>query len=138
LDDSYNANPSSLAAALDVLTSAPGEHWLVLGDMAELGDNEEVLHQQAGESARRAGVTRLFAVGALSRATVGAFGEGASHFESHAALIGAVIKALDTRAPGGISVLVKGSRSARMEKVVEALVTDVGCCPPGAEQGYAA
>lgn len=138
LDDSYNANPSSLAAALDVLTSAPGEHWLVLGDMAELGDNEEVLHQQAGESARRAGVTRLFAVGALSRATVGAFGEGASHFESHAALIGAVIKALDARAPGGISVLVKGSRSARMEKVVEALVTDVGCCPPGAEQGYAA
>ncbi len=138
LDDSYNANPSSLSAALDVLISAPGEHWLVLGDMAELGDLGEFLHRQAGENARRAGVTRLFALGDLSRATVSAFGKGALHFESHAALINSVIKMLTARAPGAINVLIKGSRSARMEKVVEALLADAGCCPPSAEQGHAA
>jgi UDP-N-acetylmuramoyl-tripeptide--D-alanyl-D-alanine ligase len=136
LDDTYNANPGSLAAAFDVLAAQPGEHWLILGDMAELGAHGAALHAQAGEAARAAGVTRLFALGNLSRAAVIAFGEGAEHFDSHKALADVVIRDL-AAAPHGVNLLIKGSRSARMERVVEALVAGHGHTP-GAEQGHAA
>ncbi len=117
LDDSYNANPASLHAALEVLLARQGPHWLVLGDMGELGAQAEQAHRAAGVAAREAGVTHLLGLGPLSRAAVAAFGTGASHFLSVEALIDALRKGVEP----GASVLVKGSRAMRMERVVEAL-----------------
>ena len=110
LDDTYNANPSSLVAGVEVLKLAGGERVLVLGDMAELGEAAPDIHRRAGELAQRLGVHRLFAVGDLSRHAVAGFGAGAKHYSSQEALID------DLR---GMTVLVKGSRVTRMERVVE-------------------
>ena len=117
IDDSYNANPSSMAAAIDTLLLAGGERWLVLGDMAELGADARALHAGIGARARERGVDRLFAVGPLGVATVEAFGAGGEHFDDKAALIAA----LKSRVHAGVTCLVKGSRSAGMEQVVAAL-----------------
>jgi len=117
IDDSYNANPSSMAAAIDTLLLAGGERWLVLGDMAELGVDARALHAAVGRRARERGVERLFAVGPLGVATVEAFGPGGEHFSDKAALIAA----LRARLHGDVTCLVKGSRSAGMEQVVAAL-----------------
>ncbi len=115
-DDSYNANPLSVIAAADFLASLDGESWLVLGDMKELGEGAEDLHREVGASARASGVDRLFALGDLSRSAVDSFGSGASWYRNINALIG------DVAAAGvGVNVLVKGSRSMRMERVVDAL-----------------
>jgi len=122
IDDSYNANPSSMAAAIDTLLLAGGERWLVLGDMAELGADARGLHAGIGERARERGVDRLFAVGPLGAATVDAFGTGAEHFDDKAALIAA----LKSQLHAGVTCLVKGSRSAGMEQVVSALGGDAG------------
>jgi UDP-N-acetylmuramoyl-tripeptide--D-alanyl-D-alanine ligase len=119
LDDTYNANPASLGAALDVLESFPGRRWLVLGDMGELGPTGPELHARAGASARQAGVERLFALGALSRFAAQAFGAGAGHFASSEDLVAELCPAL---APD-ITVLVKGSRAMSMERVVAAIRT---------------
>lgn len=118
IDDSYNANPSSLAAALQVLASEGGRGWLVLGDMGELGEDAEAAHAEAGRQARQAGVDRLFAVGALSAAAAKAFGAGGQHFIERDALIAALAQDLAE----GVTVLVKGSRAAAMEQVVTALL----------------
>ena len=80
IDDSYNANPGSVGAAIDTLALADGERWLVLGDMAELGENAAALHAGIGELASKHGIDRLFAVGPLSAAAVKAFGDGGEHF----------------------------------------------------------
>lgn len=117
LDDSYNANPASLRAALEVLRARQGPHWLVLGDMGELGAQAEQAHREAGGAAREAGVARLLALGPLSRAAVAAFGAGASHFQSAEELIEVLLAELEP----GASVLIKGSRAMRMERVAEAL-----------------
>ncbi len=117
IDDSYNANPSSMTAAIDTLLLAGGERWLVLGDMAELGAQARALHAGIGERARERGVERLFAVGPLGAATVEAFGAGGEHFDDKAALI----TALRGQLHAGVTCLVKGSRSAGMEQVVAAL-----------------
>ena len=117
IDDSYNANPSSMAAAIDTLLLAGGERWLVLGDMAELGPDARALHAGIGERARERGVERLFAVGPLGAATVEAFGAGGEHFDDKPALIAA----LQAQLHAGVTCLVKGSRSAGMEQVVAAL-----------------
>ncbi|HWG10343.1 MAG TPA: UDP-N-acetylmuramoyl-tripeptide--D-alanyl-D-alanine ligase [Rhodanobacteraceae bacterium] len=122
IDDSYNANPGSTEAAIATLSLQPGERWLVLGDMAELGANAAALHARIGESARVAGIDRLFAVGALSTHAVQAFGTGARHFAEQAALADALREALHA----GVTVLVKGSRSSRMENVVAALLDGNG------------
>ncbi len=114
LDDSYNANPASLAAALDVQAKESGEHWLVLGDMGELGNESEFMHQKAGEIAKQFGVTRLFAYGDHTKHSVKAFGKGAKHFSSHAEIV-TVLQAEITK---DICVLVKGSRAMQMEKIV--------------------
>ena len=114
LDDSYNANPASLAAALDVQAQEPGEHWLVLGDMGELGDESIFMHQKAGEIAKEFGVTRLFAYGDLTKHSVEKFGAGATHFSSHSGLV----KKLQDELTAGTCVLVKGSRAMQLEKVV--------------------
>lgn len=118
VDDSYNANPGSLQAALDSVRPASGEYWLALGDMAELGDDAESAHRQAGEAARAAGVQRLFTLGRLSRLAAEGFGEGAAHYDDHQGLIDALSR---TIAPG-VTLLVKGSRSARMDRVAKALL----------------
>ena len=117
IDDSYNANPSSMAAAIDTLLLAEGERWLVLGDMAELGTEARALHAGIGVLARERGVERLFAVGPLGVATVEAFGAQGGHFADKKALIAA----LQTQLHAGVTCLVKGSRSAGMEQVVAAL-----------------
>ena len=117
IDDTYNANPASLRAGLGVLGAKPAPRWLVLGDMAELGPGAAALHAGAGRDARRHGVERLLATGDLSREAARAFGEGAVHFESRAALI----DRLRDELPEGATVLVKGSRSMAMERVVEAI-----------------
>ena len=114
LDDTYNANPASLAAALDVQAQEPGEHWLVLGDMGELGDESEFMHNKAGEIAKQFGVQRLFACGEMTKHSVKAFGKGAKHFSSHAE----IISALQDELTKDICVLVKGSRAMQLEKIV--------------------
>ena len=118
VDDSYNANPGSLAAGIDTLASSGDEAWLVLGDMRELGAGEIALHAQAGLQARAAGITRLFALGALSAHAVAAFGDGAREYDTHEALADAL--AADLHA--GVRVLVKGSRGSAMDRIVKALL----------------
>ena len=118
VDDSYNANPGSLAAGIDTLASSGDEAWLVLGDMRELGAGEIALHAQAGQQARAAGIVRLFALGDLSAHAVAAFGDGAQAFDSHEALADAL--AADLHA--GVRVLVKGSRGSAMDRIVKALL----------------
>jgi UDP-N-acetylmuramoyl-tripeptide--D-alanyl-D-alanine ligase len=118
IDDSYNANPSSLRAGIDVLASLDGDRWLVLGDMGELGHHALDAHVDAGRYARAAGIARLYAVGAMTPHSVEAFGSGAEWFPDVAALSAHVRPRL---APG-VTVLVKGSRSNRLERVVDALI----------------
>jgi UDP-N-acetylmuramoyl-tripeptide--D-alanyl-D-alanine ligase len=125
IDDTYNANPASLQAALDVLAACATRKWLVLGDMGELGEGAAALHEQAGEWARAAGVEALYATGELSRHAARTFGAGAEHFANHAALIAALTGRLG-RENGGVTILVKGSRSAHMEEVVAALGRSAG------------
>jgi UDP-N-acetylmuramoyl-tripeptide--D-alanyl-D-alanine ligase len=116
-DDSYNANPVSVTAAGEFVAALDGSNWMVLGDMGELGDDEKALHAQVGEALRDAGIDRVFAVGELSKATVDAFGRGGEWFASMPELIDGVSGELHPH----VNVLVKGSRSARMERAVEAL-----------------
>jgi UDP-N-acetylmuramoyl-tripeptide--D-alanyl-D-alanine ligase len=117
LDDSYNANPSSLRAGIDALQSLEGEHWLVLGDMMELGAGDEQLHAEMGTYAREAGVNRVFAVGQRARFAVDAFGSNAEWFGSVEELIPVVQNALKPN----VTVLIKGSRANRLERVSAAL-----------------
>ena len=117
IDDTYNANPASLYAALQVLASQGGEPWLVLGDMKELGSDSRKMHAELGDAARSLGVKRLFALGDASSATVDAFGDMASHYNSRDELIGD----LRSQLKPGVACLVKGSRSMGMEHVVNAI-----------------
>jgi UDP-N-acetylmuramoyl-tripeptide--D-alanyl-D-alanine ligase len=117
LDDTYNANPTSLHAGLELLASVKARRWLVLGDMGELGRGGEQLHFAAGEDARALGIERLYAVGVLAREAAKGFGHGAVHFNDVAELIAEVRERL---APD-VALLVKGSRSSRMERVVAGL-----------------
>ena len=117
IDDTYNANPASLYAALQVLSNQDGEPWLVLGDMKELGSDSHKMHAELGDAARILGVKRLFALGDSSTATVEAFGDHAMHFNSRKDLI----EALRTQLKPGVACLVKGSRSMGMEHVVSAI-----------------
>lgn len=116
-DDSYNANPLSVIAAGEFLASLSGESWFVLGDMKELGADEESLHREVGEGLKSVGIDRLFTTGELCRNTSDAFGSGASWYASVDELSADVLKQLS----GEVNVLVKGSRSMRMERVVDAL-----------------
>ena len=116
-DDSYNANPLSVIAAAEFLAGLKGESWLVLGDMKELGDDAEELHREVGEAARASGVNRLFAYGDLAASAAEGFGEHASWFASIDALVDELCEGMTS----DVNVLVKGSRSMRMERVVDAL-----------------
>ena len=117
LNDTYNANPDSVRAAIDELAALPPPRWLVLGDMGEVGANGPGFHREVGEYARSARIERLLTVGPLAAQSASAFGSGAEHFASVEAL--AVHVAASARA--GTTVLVKGSRFMRMERVVAAL-----------------
>jgi UDP-N-acetylmuramoyl-tripeptide--D-alanyl-D-alanine ligase len=116
-DDSYNANPLSVIAAADFLSALPGESWLVLGDMKELGDDAAELHREVGEAARASGVDRLFAYGDLASNAAEGFGENALWYAS----LDNLVDELGASLSSNICVLVKGSRSMRMERVVDAL-----------------
>jgi UDP-N-acetylmuramoyl-tripeptide--D-alanyl-D-alanine ligase len=128
IDDSYNANPSSLRAGIDTLQALPGDHWLVLGDMLELGASSDELHTEMGAYARAAGVSRLFAIGPRARFAVEAFGSGAEWFGSIETLIGKVQGQLHAN----VTVLIKGSRANRLERVTAALSTGA----PSAANGH--
>jgi UDP-N-acetylmuramoyl-tripeptide--D-alanyl-D-alanine ligase len=118
IDDSYNANPGSLAAAIDTLAAGGGEAWLVLGDMRELGADAEAMHAEAGRRAKSAGIRRLLTLGPYSAAASRTFGQGATHFETHDALA----DVLKGELREGVRVLVKGSRGSAMDRIVAALV----------------
>jgi UDP-N-acetylmuramoyl-tripeptide--D-alanyl-D-alanine ligase len=117
VDDSYNANPDSVRAAIDVLASLESARWLVLGDMGEVGDQGPMFHGEVGEYARACGIEHLWTVGALCAHAAQAYGGGARHFDDYAQLHAA----LGDR-PEAASVLVKGSRFMRMERLVQALL----------------
>ena len=117
IDDSYNANPSSVRAGLDVLRSLSGPTWLVLADMAELGAHAADSHVHLGRYARECGVKRLFAFGPESSRAVQSFGSGGEWFAD----LDSLIRRLQPEIAPGVTVLVKGSRVNRLERVVEAL-----------------
>ena len=117
VDDSYNANPDSVAAAIAVLAELPAPRLLVLGDMGEVGDQAPQFHEEAGRLARASGIEQLWVLGEHSAHSARAFGAGARHFDSMDQLQQAVAAAL----PGLASVLVKGSRFMKMEQVVQAI-----------------
>lgn len=117
IDDTYNANPDSVKAAIEVLARTGGERLLVLGDLGELGAQSAPLHREVGEAAQRAGIDRLYTFGEASEQARDAFGAKARHFQDLDALVDAVRAEMrDTS-----TVLVKGSRFMRMERVVDAL-----------------
>ena len=117
IDDSYNANPDSVRAAIDVLAACPGPTALVLGDMGEVGEKGPEFHAEIGRYARQKGISALLGFGPSSRESVVAFGEGAKHFDDW------------NEIPAGLknakTMLVKGSRSMRMERVVAALTGEL-------------
>ena len=118
IDDTYNANPDSTLAAIQVLAEYPGTRILVLGDMGELGPEAEALHREVGEKARAAGLDRLLCLGELSAHTAAGFGQGAMHFERIEELLAEIECALGPE----VTVLVKGSRFMKMERVVQSFV----------------
>ncbi len=116
VDDSYNANPDSVRAAIDVLAALPGPRWLVLGDMGEVGDQGPAFHREVGAYARARGIESLWTTGSASIEATQAFSAG-RHFDAVDDLLAAL-----PQAPVAASVVVKGSRFMKMERVVEALV----------------
>jgi len=125
IDDSYNANPVSLRAAMQTLAGLGGRGWLVLGDMAELGEDAIALHAQAGLEACRLGLERLYALGPMSAEAAQAFDGGVRRYAELEPLVASLRDDLQ-RAGAGVHVLVKGSRSARMERVVSVLAAAGG------------
>ena len=117
IDDTYNANPDSVRAAIDLVAGYDGERLLVLGDMGEVGERGPEFHREVGSYARERGVSALFAIGQMARDAVAAFGPGAAHFAD----VDGLVQALRHRLGPSSSVLVKGSRFMRMERVVQAL-----------------
>jgi UDP-N-acetylmuramoyl-tripeptide--D-alanyl-D-alanine ligase len=116
VDDTYNANPDSVRAAIDVLADLPGSHVLVLGDMGEVGHQGAAFHAEAGRYAKAKGIEQMFTLGELAQVAANAF-DGARHFDSAEHLVDALLHTL----PHQHSVLVKGSRFMRMERVVQAM-----------------
>ncbi|HEX7028665.1 MAG TPA: UDP-N-acetylmuramoyl-tripeptide--D-alanyl-D-alanine ligase [Gammaproteobacteria bacterium] len=134
LDDTYNANPESLRAALEVVAAMPGEAWLILGDMGELGAAGPELHGRMGESAMQHGIRRLFALGPLSALAAERFGANAHHYaaDQYQALIRDVRAAAAQSSGTTVNLLVKGSRAMRMERIVAGLSADENAPSPKA------
>jgi len=121
IDDSYNANPDSMRAAIDVLATVPGRRIFVMGDMGEVGEAAGQLHSEIGGHAKSMGIDYLFALGEKSAAAAHDFGDAGRHFAG----IEALVKALRPLMDNETTVLVKGSRFMRMERVVEAITENV-------------
>ena len=117
IDDSYNANPASMRAAIDVLTAQVGEKILVLGDMGEMGDGAEALHADIGRYAKAGRINTLLTLGTLSAHITKAFGSGARHFASVEDLNADLVAHMTANT----AVLVKGSRFMKMERIVKAI-----------------
>ncbi|MCC7460826.1 MAG: UDP-N-acetylmuramoyl-tripeptide--D-alanyl-D-alanine ligase [Gammaproteobacteria bacterium] len=131
IDDSYNANPSSVRAAIDVLADLGGRRWLVLGDMGELGDYAAGSHRDAGRYARARGVERLYAHGPLAALAAREFGSGAQCFDA----VEPLLRALRADLAPGVRLLIKGSRLNHLERVVAALADNSdAAAPPAAQQ----
>lgn len=123
IDDTYNANPDSVAAAIAVLAAQAGKRILVLGDMGELGPEAADLHREIGAGAKQSGIDRLLCLGELSLAAAEAFGPGAMHFERIEELLAEIENALGPET----TVLVKGSRFMKMERVVQSFLEAHAC-----------
>jgi UDP-N-acetylmuramoyl-tripeptide--D-alanyl-D-alanine ligase len=132
VDDTYNANPDSVRAAIDVLADLPGPRLLVLGDMGEVGHQGPMFHAEAGRYAKAKGIEQVLTLGELAQVAASAF-DGAQHFESVEKLIDALLDDL----PHLRSVLVKGSRFMRMERVVDSMVAMVVGAPEPGEHRHA-
>ena len=120
IDDTYNANPDSVRAAIDVLARMPGPRILALGDMGEVGNQGETFHAEIGQYAREAGIDYLFTLGNLSHVSATTFGKPAEHFDA----VETLIDTLDRHLSSQPAILIKGSRFMRMERVVQALQSD--------------
>ena len=120
IDDTYNANPASLIAALDVLQHYSGNRFLALGDMGELGNDAEQLHTDAGEQAKASGVDKLYAIGQFAGCAAKGFGVGGQVFEDQPSMISEISNELNA----DVTLLVKGSRVMHMENIVDALTTN--------------
>jgi len=123
IDDTYNANPDSVLAAIQVLAARPGKRILVLGDMGELGPDAAELHREVGARASAAGVDRLLCMGEMTLHTAAAFGDHAMHFERIEELLAEIECALSAE----VTVLVKGSRFMHMERVVKSFIQEQTC-----------
>jgi UDP-N-acetylmuramoyl-tripeptide--D-alanyl-D-alanine ligase len=136
IDDSYNANPDSMRAAIDVLATLPGRRILVMGDMGEVGETAGQMHDEIGGYAKSQGIDQLLALGEKSVAAVHNFDSGGRHFTSVEALVTALKPLMDK----DTTVLVKGSRFMRMERVIELIATDQPAAPqqPAASKDLAA
>lgn len=121
VDDTYNANPDSMRAAIDVLAAQPSPRVLVIGDMGEVGEEGPAFHREIGAYARERGIDALFALGDASRDACTAYGEAARHFGDVDALVAALLAAGHG---AQATVLVKGSRYMKMERVVDALTNN--------------
>ena len=121
VDDSYNANPDSVLAAIEVLASLPAPRWLILGDMGEVGDRGPEFHAEVGARAAARGIESVWTVGTLCAHAAAACGPAARHFASVESMLAAL-----KEGPQAASVLVKGSRFMRMERVARALSTGAG------------
>ena len=135
IDDSYNANPDSVRAAIDALKQSGNPSWLVLGDMGEVGDQGPAFHEEVGAYAAEQGVAKLFALGEQCQFAVEGFNKAkpdlaatAAHFMNLDQLLSELSAALDTSATPHLDILVKGSRFMRMERVVQALLEEAKTC----------
>ena len=123
INDSYNANPDSLEAGIKVVCSLPGSAWLALGDMGELGSEAESLHRVAAQTAAKYGIERFFGVGEMSCIASEEFGEGGHCFDNIDEMSASILAHINAE----VNLLVKGSRSAGMERLVAMLTTgDIG------------
>jgi UDP-N-acetylmuramoyl-tripeptide--D-alanyl-D-alanine ligase len=120
IDDSYNANPDSLDAGIKVLCSLQGEAWLALGDMAELGSETEALHKKAAQTARHQGVRKMFGMGEMGCVASEEFGKAGYCFDKIDEMAEAILEQIHE----GVNLLVKGSRSAGMDRLVAHLMSN--------------
>ena len=138
IDDSYNANPDSVRAAIDALKQSGNTAWLVLGDMGEVGDQGPAFHEEVGAYAAEQGISKLFALGEQCKFAVQGFNDsrktelasGATHFTTLDQLLDELNVALADEESGKqhLDILVKGSRFMRMERVVQALLEEAKTC----------
>ena len=124
IDDTYNANPASMQAGIDVLAAQSGTTFLVMGDMKELGNDAVDLHGRVGEQAAEAGIDEFYGLGEMSRIACQHFSEQAHHFSDHERLVADLLARLKG-VSGPVTVLVKGSRSMQMERVIAGLTTEL-------------